>query len=337
MNVTFLSPNDGLLAVAVVLPLGALVLAELRSRRLRRALGLRRPGLAAVLSPALAVSALAALVGLAAAQPLLHRTAMRYARTDAEAFFIFDTSRSMLAASSPGGPTRFARARRAGLRLRAALPDVPVGIASLTDRLLPHLFPTLDQGDFERTLERAVGVERPPPELVQARATTLYPLAWLSTQNYFSPTATHRLAVVFTDGETTTISEPDLVRALGAEPPIKLVFVRFWLADERVFRRDGRPERGYRVDPSSGAYLSGLAAHLRARVFSEDELGAATRAARAAIGQGPRVPEGRKEKPIALAPWLALTALLPLGFLLWWRNLWGLELPGTPVRQAEPV
>ena len=38
-----------------------------------------------------------------------------------------------------------------------------VGIASLTDRVLPHLFPSTDVDVFEATIERSMAIERPPP------------------------------------------------------------------------------------------------------------------------------------------------------------------------------
>ena len=61
-----------------------------------------------------------------------------------EVVVVLDTSRSMLASASPGAPTRFERAVGFGAALRSRVGDVPFGLASFTDRVLPHLFPTLD-------------------------------------------------------------------------------------------------------------------------------------------------------------------------------------------------
>ena len=63
-----------------------------------------------------------ALLGVAAAQPALRSTASAHVRTDAQAFFVVDVTRSMLASGAPGGddPAR-ARAQRA--RYRAARRD----------------------------------------------------------------------------------------------------------------------------------------------------------------------------------------------------------------------
>jgi hypothetical protein len=339
MSLAFSSPWGGLVALGVVLPLAALVAAERRVRRLGSLLGLQRHSAGTALAAALAICAVALLVGLAAAQPVLERTKTRYVRTDAEAFFVLDTSRSMLAARSANGTTRFERARRAALKLRAGLADVPAGIASLTDRMLPHLFPSSSGAAFKGTLESAVGVERPPPQRIQARATTFYELTSLATQNYFSDGARRRLAIVFTDGESAPFEESELVEDVR-RARLSTIFVRFWDEDERVFGRSGKPESAYRPDPASEAEVEALAGKLGGHVFSEDELGQAAGTARSVLGRGPRVARGREEDSIALAPWVAFAALLPLAFLLWRRNLWGLvffKLPPAPVRQAKPV
>jgi hypothetical protein len=42
---------------------------------------------------------------------------------------------------------------------------------------------------------------------------------------------------------------------------------------------------------------------------------------KSATGSGPEVEQGRLLRVLGLAPWLALAALLPLGYLLWRRNL----------------
>ena len=333
----FSSPWGGLVALGALLPLAALVASERRVRRLRRVLGLSQPPAREVLLAALAVCAVPLLAGFAAAQPVLERTKVHYVRTDAEAFFVLDTSRSMLASSSAGGTPRFERARKAALRLRSELPDVPAGIASLTDRLLPHLFPTSNASAFAGTLERALGVERPPPQLIAPRATSYFQLTSLATQNYFSDSAKRRLAIVFTDGESSPFEESEVAGDFrGAH--IRLLFVRFWNKSDRVFGHDAKPE-SYRPDPASGGDLHRLADALGARVFSEHDLGGVAKASRAALGRGPRVSRGRDEHSVALGPYAAFAALFPLVFLLWWRNLWGLPVqrPGTPLRQMQPV
>src|SRR5207245_1127951 len=80
----------------------------------------------------------------AGTQPTLVRRSQHHVRKDAQAWFVLDTSLSMKAAAGPAAPTRFERAQALAIRLRRKLGDVPVGIASITDRALPHLFPTAD-------------------------------------------------------------------------------------------------------------------------------------------------------------------------------------------------
>ena len=56
------------------------------------------------------------------------------------------------------------------------------------------------------------------------------------------------------------------------------------------------------------------------RVFEEGELDGAIAAARAAVGDGTTVVQGEKRNRLALAPYLAAAAFLPLGLLLWRRD-----------------
>jgi hypothetical protein len=107
----------------------------------------------------------------------------------------------MMASSRAGEPTRFERARRLAAKVREGLPTVPGGLASITDRSLPHLFPTVDSEAFAAVLERTIGIDRPPPgDSISVRITTLGSLAQIASQNYFSTSATRRLLVLFSDG-----------------------------------------------------------------------------------------------------------------------------------------
>ncbi len=170
---TFLTPLGGLLVLAVVLPLAGLVLAERRVSAARALLRLARPPGGAPRATIVALAAVPVLLGLAVAQPALRAPKTANVRTDAEAMFVLDTSRSMLASAGPGEPSRLARAQRAAVRLRAAIADVPAGVGTLTDRALPNLLPIADTAAFDATVERAVGIERPPPQEVNVNATTL--------------------------------------------------------------------------------------------------------------------------------------------------------------------
>lgn len=319
MHVSFASPEGALVGAAVLGPLVALFLIERRARRVRRVLGLHRPQRRWLLAHALATVAFAALVTLAAAQPLLARTEATFVRGDAEVYLVFDTSRSMLAAPSARDENRFERARDQAERLRDELADIPVGIASLTDRLLPHLFPTSDRDEFAATLERAVGVDRPPPRVERYRSSEFAALADAAVWNYFSESLRRRLLVVFTDGEGQASDIDDLRAGLRFQPPVKMLFVHVWDEDERVFGDVGA-ELQYASDPTSRDLLGQLAAVTGGRVFADGDVGAVAVAVRRELGVRRRVSSRLSGEPQPLAPYAVAAALVPLAFLLWRRN-----------------
>jgi prepilin signal peptidase PulO-like enzyme (type II secretory pathway) len=322
MEVSFLTPLAGLLALGALVTLAAFLVLELRARRVRVALGLAEPSLRSRLPLALSLAALPVLLGAAAAQPVLESTKTRRARGDAEALFVLDTSRSMLASARPSAPRRFERARSLALEVRQALPDVPVGLASLTNRLLPHLFPSADIPTFAATLTRSMGIQRPPPDIAASlRITTFAPLAALASTNFFSPRATRRLAVVFTDGETSAGIPAALRKALAARPGVHPIFVHVGNGDERVFTKSRLPEPAYRPDPTSGAFLDRLAAALGGEALPESNPDAIVHAARAALGEGVHVPAGTERRALPLAPYAAIAAFIPLLVVLRRRNL----------------
>jgi hypothetical protein len=320
MDLVFLSPWGALVAVGVLVPLLALALVRRRAGRARRTLGLVEPGIAGLALAVSAVLAAGACFGLAAAQPVLEQTTELRTRTDVEAFVVLDVSRSMLARRGTGSPTRIDRAKAAAVVLRAALPEVRVGVASLTDRLLPHLFPSVDQDVFEATIDRSLGIEQPPPRSsFAATATQLDALRTLRTHRYFSRAALKRLVVVLTDGETQPVAGARL-RALFRSPPVTdTVFVHFWHRNERVFTA-GAPEPQYRPQPSSRLVLDGLADLVSGHVYAEDDVDLAARKARELLGSGPTLVRGRQSGEIALAPYLAAAVLAPLALLLWRRD-----------------
>src|SRR5271154_4349664 len=107
----FLTPVAGLVALAAVVPPVALGLAGRRVSAAREALRLPAPPPTRVLSKALMLAAVVALLGLAAAQPALRTTTTTHVRTDAQVMFVIDTSRSMLASKGPNGTKRLAKAQ----------------------------------------------------------------------------------------------------------------------------------------------------------------------------------------------------------------------------------
>jgi hypothetical protein len=322
LGLTFLTPLAGILGLSALLPLFVYRERQRRAAAVRRALGL--PGL----SPSkraptvLALVLVPTLLGLAAAQPVLDRAETRRERTDAQALFVLDTSRSMLASTGREGATRLERARSAAISLQRSLPTIPVGLASFTERMLPYVFPTTDARVVAATLADSMGIERarPVPSFSFAqRATTLGALTAVPQANYFAPSASKRLLVVFTDGETNDVS-PTLARAFERRPRIETIFVRFWEPDERVYVT-GVAERGYTPDPTSDTKLSRVASLVDGQVFSERALDSVRNAAQRMLGSGQTRPRRSEGDRIALMPYVTLAVVVPLAFLLWRRNL----------------
>src|SRR5829696_6185952 len=196
-------PFGALVALAAALPLAVFAARERRAARIRAALGVGSSSRVSVATTGFALAAIVGLLALAATQPVLSMTRSRAERTDAELYVVLDTSRSMLASAAPGDATRYDRARTAAERVARAFGEVPVGLASLTDRTLPHVLPTTDARVYLSALDRSIGVERPPPAFFYTtQSTTIGSLRVLATRNFFSPQAQKRVAIVLTDGET---------------------------------------------------------------------------------------------------------------------------------------
>lgn len=319
-NVIFLTPLGALLALGAILPLLALVFVRRRASRVRRGVGLPRARVRSLLVPLGAVAGMAVLLGLAAAQPVLEQTSIRRVRTDAEVFFVVDVSRSMLAREGPGSAARIDRARATASELRGLLSSARIGVASMTDRLLPHLFPSADADAFQATLDRTIGIERPPPRgSFATNATDLNSLTAVRSLRFFDPDAKKRLVVVFTDGESVPVAAARVGVLYQRAPEIDVIFLHVWDEDERVYTR-GAPEPQYRPDPSSRGLLDRLAASMGGYVYPEQNVDAATRTARRLLGDGPTIDEGQRRGRDALAPYLAFAAFIPLSLLLWRRD-----------------
>ena len=320
MGFTLLTPLGAALALVVALPLLALRAQQSRGVAVRRAVGLPEPSRLARRLPLAALVAAGALLGLAAAQPRLEWTTTREMRGDAEAIVVLDTSRSMLARAGPGGSIRYERAQAAAMRFRDALGDVPVGIASFTDRVLPHLFPSADDDVFVATLRRSIGVDRPPPQgSFATTATRLEALETVVSRGYFSPTARSRLLVVLTDGESVPVSGPKLGAVFRRPPGVQTVFVHVWDQDERVYDA-GQVEPQYSPDLRSRAILERAAEVVGGHVFAEGDLGDAIAQADRLLGEGELEPRGERRHLLALAPYLTGAVFLPLTLLLWRRD-----------------
>ncbi len=318
---SFLSPLAGLVGLLGAAGAAAWVVAERRRRLVGAALRLPEPSAHDRLLPVAALLVVAALLGLAATQPTLVRKTARHVRTDAQAWFVFDTSRSMMASSQAGAPTRFERARRLAAEVRARIPTIPVGIASITDRALPHLFPTVDPGAFSAVLSRTIGIDRPPPgDSLSTRITALGSLAEIASQNYFAPTAKKRLLVLFSDGESRPFVDASIATLFRRPPEVHTIFVRTSRPGERVFVGTA-PDPAYVSDPASAEKTQRLADATEGVAAGENDTGDIVQAARRALGSGKTAVERKEKRRLAFAPFIAFAALGPLGFLLYRRNL----------------
>jgi hypothetical protein len=306
---TLLTPFALLVALASLLPLAAALVSRARTEVVRRRLRLPPPERSTELRPLLAASAIA-LVGLAAAQPAVTRASHPRSRTDVQAVFVIDVSRSMAASSSPSSPTRLDRAASAAVALRNAIPEVPAGVLTLTDRVLPDLLPVPDVGGFDGVVNRAVRIESPPPQATAVRATTYSALGQVASGDVFPPSATRRIVVLLTDGESGPVGTSQLVRSLAG---YRFEAMRFWAPDESVYKPDGKPEAAYRPDPSGRVVLGDLASSLGGKSFEQTQLKAATRYLRSLVGSGRTVAGAATEQHrYPLGPYVALLALVAL-------------------------
>lgn len=311
MSVGLGHPAALLLALAGLLPLAVAVLRGRRARRVRAELGLGAPpGRRRVVRPALLASAFA-LLGLALAQPSIARRHDQRVRGDAQLLVVLDNSRSMLAAA-PGGRSRAARAAAFAQRLAAALPELPAGVASLSNRLLPYLFPTPDHRAFDVVVAGAYGVQRPPPTIALDRnVTTFEALGAAASGAFFSPSAKRRVLVVLSDAETQPFDAHGTLRRLRHAHVFPLV-VRFWHRDERIVRPDGSLEAYRPAQPGELGALrrAGWSAYPEARA------GAVATRIRRELGSGPVVTAGSAFERTSIAPAVAFAALAPLLLVL---------------------
>lgn len=319
MSITFLSPEAALIGLAVVVPVAALLLAESRAHMARAVLQL--PGrLTRGSAYTIAIGAFAVLISLGAAQPVLERDHKRAVRHDAEALFVIDTSKSMASAAGPGAVSRFERARRMAKQMRGAIPDIPAGVASLADRVLLHLFPTTDVRSFQRTLDRSLGIERPPS--VQRRnlvVTHLDALAQVAKGRFFRDSSKRRLLVVFTDAETRDFDTGVLANAFRGSR-ISTILVRVGNESERLYE-NGVVDPRYQAPPGAPESAQIFAEATGGQAFDEPNFDRAIEAARADAGPAESMGEVREVTPTPLASYAFAFAFVPLGFLLWRRNL----------------
>ena len=311
----FLTPLGALAALAVLLPLAAALRGRTRVAAVARRLGLDPPQRWSLGVRSAAAALAVALLGLAAAQPALTDEAVVRVRTDVAVLFVLDTSRSMAASLTPTSPTRLARAITEAVALRAAIPGLPAGAATFTDRVLPDLLPVTDVGGFDAVVRRAVAIEDPPPGAQAVRSTNYAALDDIAIGNYFEPSVRRRVIVLLSDGESSPFNPGTLARQLGVSRGYRFLAIRSWNQREQVFDADGHPEPAYRPDPTGQVLLAELAGALSGRSFEESETQAAASYLRAITnsglpGRARRVPGQR-----TLAPYIAGLALMLLAIV----------------------
>ena len=319
MSLSFLSPFAAVLGLVGGLALLALRGSRRRAARVEQALRLQPPTRFGFRLDVGLIVAIAVLLALAAAQPVVSATASTSGRDSAEVIVVFDITRSMLARRAPTEPTRLERAQLMAKELRAGIPYVRFGVSSLTDRVLPHLFPTLSANAFTATVDRAIGIERPPPDRRGNRATALGALEDLGSASFFEGETDHRLAVVFTDGETLPVEFGRLSARLQ-EGHVRLLFVHLWREGEAIFEADGTRNSQYDPDERAPRDIRRIGGAVNGAVFAEEEQRELREAVDGQLGTGPLVGQARELKSRELAPLFVLVAAFPLLLLLWRRN-----------------
>jgi hypothetical protein len=315
---TFLTPLGALTALTALLPLAWLLGAARSADRAARVLGLEPAGRRPLVVPAALAALACGSAGLAAAQPALRLPHRESIRSRSEILYVVDVSRSMAASGQPGTETRLAQARGVVADLRAATPDVPSGLAGMTDRVLPYLLPTPDRAVFDAALRESVLIEAPPPREVSTNATNFDSLDSLAGSGWFDRTAKWRTCVLVTDGESASFSPAGVAEALNAAR-CRFLAVQVGGPGDRVY--DGAiPEAGYTPDLSAEAKLVSLAAAAGGLSLHDAHGAALASALRSDAEQGPVTRTTVRTTKHALAPWLALIALLATVALVWIRS-----------------
>jgi hypothetical protein len=320
MPIHLLTPLAALIAVLGVIPIAVALAVERRNARSRALLGLPESPRGSRWTLPVAIGLLVATLGLAASRPVLSHSRPHIARVDAEALVAVDISRSMKASASAHSPSRLDRARRIALEIRAALPEVPTGIGTFTDRPLPVVLPTPDRAAFTAAVTRSLAIEQPPGLQTAATISSFDAVAPFPLEGYFAPSAKKRLLVILTDAESTGFNEAGVRKSFDTKPQTVVVLIRIGRAGERVFGSGGRPESAYIPPPATGEILNHFLDATDGRGFDETHVHGAERAARQALGAGPTVDLGSASGRHDLAPWFVLAAVVPLGVVLRRRN-----------------
>jgi hypothetical protein len=291
-----------------------------RTHRLGRLFSLATPGRRELVTAAVALALLPALVAVAAAQPVVIHSKAFTERLDAQVFIVFDTSLSMSARTGPDAPTRLTRAKQEAKTLIPQLGDLPVGIATMTDRVLPDLMPTTTAALALRTVNQSVRIDEPPPsQRYHGRASTLESLVPIAGDKLFPPGVKHPILVIFTDGE---MKAPPPFEGLSFAQQVTIppLFVHVWAPTDHIYNH-GQVDPAYQPDPTSAPALARFAKLTHGRVFREGDVGGLLKEIHAEAGSRPATTKLLGFTRVPLGPWFLLAGVVPLGFLFWRRNL----------------
>lgn len=291
-----------------------------RTRRLGRLFSLAAPGKREIVTAAVALALLPALVAVAAAQPVVIHAKAFTERLDAQVFIVFDTSLSMSARGGPDAPTRLTRAKDEARTLIPQLGALPVGVATMTDRILPELMPTTTTALALRTVNQSVRINEPPPGInYHGRASTLEALTPIAGDHLFPPGVKHPILVIFTDGE---MRAPPVITGYSFAQQISVppLFVHVWEPTDHIYSH-GQIDPGYQPDPTSAQTLAHFASLTHGHVFRDGDVSGLLAAIRAEAGSKPATTQLLGFSRVPLGPWFLLAGVVPLGFLFWRRNL----------------
>ena len=240
-DLVFLTPRAALVGLAFVAPLVALAI---RARSgVPGPLDPRAPPSRAprLLARPVGLVALAALVAATAAQPMVRDTDSTTRALGRRALPHLRRQPLDARGGRAGGRVRLERARALGRNVHAAVPDVPTGVATLTNRMMPLLFPTGDARGVTAVIDHSLRIMQPQPvALTAARASSLAALSLAADRSYFNPSSRKRVLVVFSDLDSDFFSLDGTLRLLR-QHRIEPFLVRVAAPGERVFDAAGRP------------------------------------------------------------------------------------------------
>ena len=183
---------------------------------------------------------------------------------------------------------------------------------SLTDRVLAHLFPTANHRSFALTVDKALGVERPPSVLRGAAlGSRLEAFTGLPKEGFFSSGSRHRLLVVFTDAESQPFSRAFLADSFR-NSRIETILIRMGSDTKKRVYEDGAPDPLYVPQEGAAEAAEAFAEATGGVAFEEDEqLEQAVEAARRGAGEGGPQTESKEIDPTPPAGLVCICGRVP--------------------------